>query len=183
MKYDPEKHHRRSVRLQGYDYAQTGAYFVTICTQNRECLFGEILDGSVQLNAAGQMIEIWWLKLNKKFQTVATDHYIVMPNHFHGIVGATPRGRPESNGQSHEGQPHGVAPTVGDIVNWYKTMTTNEYIRCVKKFGWSPFPGRLWQRNYYEHIIRDDDDLNRIREYIIYNPAKWDEDDDNPINW
>ena len=86
MKYDPNKHHRRSIRLKGYDYTQAGAYFVTICTQHRECFFGEIIDGAMQLNDAGQMVEKWWAELTHKFPSVETDEYIVMPNHFHGII-------------------------------------------------------------------------------------------------
>ena len=86
MRYDPQKHHRHSIRLKGYDYAQAGAYFVTLVTQNRECVFGEIVDGTMQLNDAGRMVEKWWLELNHKFPAVDTDEYTIMPNHFHGII-------------------------------------------------------------------------------------------------
>jgi len=86
MKYDPEKHHRRSVRLKGYDYAQSGAYFITVAAQDRTCLFGEIVDGGTRLNDAGAMVERWWFELNNKFRTVETDEFVIMPNHFHGIV-------------------------------------------------------------------------------------------------
>lgn len=186
--YNPDIHHRRSIRIRDYDYAQAGAYFITVCTQNQECVLGEIVDGIVRLNDAGLMIEKWWAELPNKFPTVQTDEYVVMPNHFHGIVfitttdvGATLRGRPKP------GQPHRVAPTknhnptVGNIVDWFKTMTTNEYIRGVKQHGWSPFPGKLWQRNYYEHIVRNDKELQRIRTYIASNPAQWADDENNPM--
>lgn len=110
-KYDPNVHHRCSMRLAGYDYSQKGWYFVTICTQDRRCMFGVIAGSRMDLNDAGLMIESWWKKLTGKFPIVRTDGYIVMPNHFHGIinVGAAPCGRPNVEGES--GQPHGVAPT------------------------------------------------------------------------
>ena len=86
MTYDPERHHRRSIRLKGYDYAQAGAYFVTVCAEGRECSFGTIIDGVMRLNDAGRMVERWWLELNNKYPTVDTDEYSVMPNHFHGVI-------------------------------------------------------------------------------------------------
>ena len=192
MKFDPDIHHRRSIRLNNYDYSQPGAYFVTVCTHNRQSLFGHIRENSRFLNEAGNMIDRWWRELSNKYPMIETDAYTIMPNHFHGIVAiiaatapcvcpdesgpdiawAAPRGRP--------GQPHRVAPTLGDMIDWFKTMTTNDYIRGVKQCRWPPFPGKLWQRNFYEHIIRDEQDLNSIREYVINNPAGWDKDNENP---
>jgi REP element-mobilizing transposase RayT len=178
------KHQRRSMRLSGYDYSQPGMYFVTICTQDRECLFGKIADGGLRLNEAGQMVEKWWAKLAEKFLSTETDEFVLMPNHLHGIiifgggdVGAAPCGRP---GETKTGHPHGGAPTVGDIIDWFKTMTTNDYIRGVKHGRWVPFSGKLWQRNYYEHVIRNEDDLRRIREYIQTNPLRGELDRENP---
>ena len=219
MKYDPFKHHRRSIRLRGYDYSQAGAYFVTICAQNREFLFGEIVDGEMQLNDAGTMIVRWWDELSNKFPTFDPDAFVVMPNHLHCIVvitdvGATLRGRPADGGgrpadgghpesasratieqgqPPQDGQPHRVAPTVaptdaptrptlGNIMDWFKTMTTNEYIRGVKQHGWKPFYKKVFQRNYYEHIVRNERELNAIREYIQNNPANWAMDMDNLKN-
>jgi len=107
-----------------------------------------------------------------------------MPNHFHGIiniVGVTLRDRPlPDNTNNKLGQSHRIAPTLGDIVNWFKTMTTNQYTHGVKQNGWHPFYGRLWQRNYYEHIIRNEDELNRFCQYIAENPANWQTDKENP---
>jgi REP element-mobilizing transposase RayT len=188
-KYDPNIYHRRSIRIPSYDYSQDGWYFVTICTQNRKCMFGEMVKNQMRLNNAGFMVKTWWQKVTNKFPLVQTDEYVVMPNHFHGIiniVGATPCGRPDvcgppisGNTDNELGQSRGIAPTLADIVNWFKTMTTNEYIRGVKEKYWIPFPGRLWQRNYYEHVIRNEDELNRFRHYIADNPANWQTDEEN----
>ncbi|MEK7993957.1 MAG: transposase [Planctomycetota bacterium] len=182
-KYDPNVHHRRSVRLAGYDYSQEGWYFITICTQDRRCMFGAIIGDRMQLNAAGLMVESWGRKLTDKFPVIQTDESIVMPNHFHGIinVGAAPCGRPDiDESDERSGQPHRVAPTLADLVNWFKTMTTNQYIHGVKREDWQPFDKKLWQRNYYEHIIRNEEELNRFRQYISDNPANWQTDEENP---
>jgi len=210
-KYDPNIHNRRSIRLGWYDYSQDGWYFVTMCTQNHACMFGNILNDQMRLNKGGVMVGTWWRKVGGKFPSVRTDEYIIMPNHFHGIVnivGAAPCGRPitgnnnaygqprDESGQPHgvaptmnnasvqhhgkSRQPRGVAPTLGDIVNWFKTMTTNQYIRGVKQNGWLPFGGKLWQRNYYEHIIRKEEELNHTRQYIAENPLNWRTDEENP---
>lgn len=188
MTYDPQRHHRRSVRLKGYDYTQPGSYFVTLCTQHRQCLFGEIWDDQMILNEIGQMVMRWWKELPHKFPSVATDAYALMPNHLHGIiilVGADlcvrpNRGvRPDSSIRFGEKGAHAGAP-LPRIVQWFKTMTTNEYLRGIKERGWPPFPGRLWQRNYYEHIIRNELELNDVRRYIQENPARWTTDENNP---
>jgi putative transposase len=141
------------------------------------------MDRRMHLNGAGQMIQSWWNRLSNKFPTIETDEFAVMPNHVHGViiiverdmvVGANPCVRPEL------GQTRGSAPTVGRIVQWFKTMTTNAYIRGVRQNGWEPFPGKLWQRNYYERIIRNERELNAVRRYIRDNPARWANDMENP---
>ncbi len=315
------KHHRRSIRLKGYDYARPGIYFVTICVQNRECLFGNVVQGEMQLNAAGEMVVRWFAQLENKFATVQCDASICMPNHVHFVVhnrgssvdgidvgadlrvcpvsnahqrllqpgrthgsaptgaiddgtgvgadlrvcpvsndhqrllqsgrthGSAPTGTnddgtgvgadlcvcpvsnahqrllqpgrthgsaptranddgtgvgadlrvcPVSNGHQRLLQPgrtHGSAPTganddrtgvgadlcvcpvpLSQIVQWFKTMTTNEYIRGIKQKDWPRFSGKLWQRNYWEHIVRDQSEWDRIRDYIHNNPAQWDQD-------
>ena len=105
MAFDPNIHHRRSIRLQGYDYSKSGAYFVTICTQNRACLFGDIIDGNIQLNNAGKMVNNWWNQLTHKYKNIELDKFIVMPNHLHGliIVGAGPRVCPDDKKGEHIG--------------------------------------------------------------------------------
>ncbi|MDF1500849.1 MAG: transposase [Anaerolineales bacterium] len=205
---------RRSIRLPGYDYSQPGAYFVTICTQGRACVFGEIVDGEMQLNAAGRMVKTVWDDIPTHYPGVDIDACVIMPNHIHGIivlVGAAPRGRPNigadgrpgvglggnpDSGRPHEagqpqgtgqpqgaGQPQGVAPTISlpDVVHRFKTMTTKRYADGVYQSGWTPFPGRLWQRGYYEHIIRNEESLGRIRAYIEANPLAWALDRENPM--
>ncbi len=297
MTFDPDIHRRRSIRLEGHDYSRPGLYFVTICVQSRLCLLGSIVDNQSLLNSAGNMIDRWWNKLSLKFTNVQLDKYIVMPNHFHGIieiknpagpdqrnqcentyqiegeyaiekqtehdqdkegahmgaplhVGVDPRVYPDSpysplpqhpvvpyrrGRPANAGRTHGSAPTVGvdprvypliprsflpsspsaclpnypdaclpsqsheqnqtwadtwvrpydtgkparlhKMMQWFKTMTTNEYIRNERLNGWQAFDRKLWQRNYYEHITRDDESLNKIREYIVNNPKNWKDDE------
>lgn len=190
MAYHPNIHHRKSIRLKGYDYSQAGLYFITICVQDRECLFGKIVDSEMILNDAGQMVENEWLKIQERFINVRLHEYVVMPNHFHAImeiVGATlvvaQNDNTVSDEHSHtseKGQPQGIAPTkpktVGDMVGAFQSIVTVEYIRGVKNLGWKPFNGKLWQRNYWEHIIRDEQSYERIAEYIISNPNNWVDD-------
>lgn len=191
-KYNPNIHKRRSIRLKGYDYSQAGLYFITICCQNRECRFGNVVNGKMQLNDAGTMVENEWLKLPERFNNVQLHEYVVMPNHFHvifEIVGATlvvalnDVGQPENqNGQpiNQHGQPQGFAPTkpktVGDMMGAFQSIVTVQYIRGVKQHGWKSFNGKLWQRNYWEHIVRNEQSYQRISEYIINNPKKWEND-------
>jgi len=175
-------HHRRSIRLKGYDYSQEGLYFITICVQGRACLFGEIENGKMVLNAAGKMVELEWLKLPERFKNIELHEYMVMPNHFHAILEIVENGMVNT-----KGQPQGIAPTtttptnvngktVGEMVGAFQSIVTVNYIRGVKSLRWEPFNGKLWQRNYWEHIIRDEQSYQRISEYIINNPAKWDDD-------
>jgi REP element-mobilizing transposase RayT len=250
MSYNPHIHHRRSIRLKGYDYSSAGLYFITICVKDRACLFGEIVRApllvaqktdaqktdtpTMILNDAGKMVESEWLKLPERFKNIELHEYVVMPNHFHAIleivtkiddatVGATlvvaqnetvvdavaqnnvadnavAQNDDPDNQQSdiscnqQKGQPQGIAPTatatttatttknivigktVGDMVGAFQSIVTVNYIRGVKTLGWKPFNGKLWQRNYWEHIIRDEQSYQRISNYIINNPAKWSDD-------
>ena len=280
MPYDPDKHQRHSIRLRGYDYRRAGAYFLTLCAQDRQRLFGEVRESEMHLNDAGRMVERWWHELNHKFPGVETDAFVVMPDHIHGIViiggtndtgtdpndpnainanaavgadlhirpqrndsdvndtstinanaavGADLHIRPQRNdddindvnindvnanahainvGRYAEPPLHvdsnvdinaingggyadpplhvdsnadsDVGASLSQIVQWLKIMTTNEYIRGVKRSGWMPFRKRIWQRDYYEHIIRDEVSLDRIRRYIRDNPAHWAENRRSP---
>ena len=152
---------------------------MTICAQNRKCLFGEIVNGKMVLNDAGRMVESVWNEIPKYYPGIDIDVCQIMPNHIHGIVvivGAGPCACPDT------GQPQGVAPTMSlsDVVHRFKTMTTKRYIDGVKQNGWPTFPGKLWQRGFYERIIRNENELNRIREYIVNNPIRWEFDRENP---
>ncbi|MGH8589991.1 MAG: transposase, partial [Gammaproteobacteria bacterium] len=239
--FDPERHHRRSIRLRGYDYTQAGAYFVTVVTQDRACLFGEALDGEMRLNDAGRMVAAEWDALCTRSINIDLDAFVVMPNHIHGVivvtgttgkigtdgsktatvgaplvgaqstmgdivdivgaplvgaqsttgtqttaatvgaplVGAQSTTRAQTTG-AQTGATTRLAPTLGKIVGAFKSLTTVAYTRGVTTQGWSPFPGRLWQRNYFEHIVRNEESLHRIRQYIADNPARWTDDPENP---
>lgn len=201
MNYNPNIHHRRSIRLRGYNYSQAGAYFVTICTQHRLCLFGEIVDRTMMLNVAGQMVETVWQELPHRFPQIVMDAFVVMPNHMHGIIVITDSDNPNripSDRAIPEPSPvraplvgahtlsdrtvHTHAKTLGKIVGTFKSITTHQYAIGVKQQNWTPFSGKLWLRNYYERIIRDEDGLNAVRQYIAQNPLRWAEDAENPIN-
>ena len=187
MRYDPNKHHRRSIRLKGYDYTRAGVYFVTIVTQNRACLFGHIVAGEVRLNAFGQVVAETWQWLATQYDYVELDEWVVMPNHLHGIIiitetgdgGGGSRTAPTVIGTTVPTVVAPDAPTVkrkplGRLIGAFKTVSTkriNEYRGT---------PGVVvWQRNYYEHIIRDERSLNRVREYIAANPLRWHLDREN----
>jgi putative transposase len=200
MNHDPNRHCRSSIRLKGYDYSQAGAYFVTVCAQEKKCLFGDIVDGEMHLNDAGKMARDVWDDLSIRYLSIETDAFVVMPNHIHGvivIVGAPLVGahssvdhdtknragtRPAPTQETKTVQSYRPVPTLGNIVGTFKSITTRLYTEGCRQKNWPPFYGRLWQRNYYEHIIRSEEEMDRIRTYIIENPAKWAEDEDNPAN-
>ena len=178
MSYDHKFHHRKSIRLPNYNYSQEGSYLITTCTQNRECLFGNVVDGEMRLNAAGQLIQLVWDEIPLFYPGVETDDFVIMPNHVHGIiniVGASPRACPIKSARDNEGRPQGAAPTLSlsDVVHRFKTMTTKRYIDAVKRDDWSCFDGRVWQRNYWERVIRNEIELNAFREYIGNNAMQW----------
>lgn len=227
MRYNPQIHQRKSIRLKGYDYTQAGLYFITICCQNRAHLFGKIRRGEppcspdlspnerspdvlpnerspdlspnerspdntpdnnaqMILNDAGKMVEKWYYELENKFHDIKCHEMVVMPNHFHCIIenvgttisaGADLRACPGINDDpdnnilgEHTGSP------LHRVVQWFKTMTTNHYIRGVKQNNWERFNGKIWQRNYWEHIIRTENDYQRIAQYIMNNPQNWNND-------
>ena len=227
---------RRSIRLQGYDYTQAGAYFVTICTQDRECLFGEVVAGEMVLNTYGRVVTTFWQRIPRHFAWVELDEWVVMPNHIHGIIVITGRGeasrqspdaeRHGSKGEAHfplEPIPGDASPLLGDsrqspdaerhgskgeahfplepipgdasplqrgdsrpagppsgslgaIVGNFKSVTTRRINRIRKTPG-----ARVWQRNYYERVIRNERELNAVRQYIHNNPGHWSEDRENPV--
>jgi REP element-mobilizing transposase RayT len=201
MTYDPSRHHRRSIRLKGYDYTSPGAYFVTICVRGGECLLGEVVDGKMQLNEWGRVVGYYWGRMPRHFPHVELDAWVVMPNHVHGIIVITdrPTGRgeaslttrslPESappgpvsspakpvSGDASPLRPTGASSgSLGAIVGNFKSVTTRRINRMRKTPGMP-----VWQRNYWEHIVRDGKSLNRIREYIRTNAARWADDQLHP---
>lgn len=196
VKFGPKIHHRRSIRLQGYDYSQAGGYFVTLVTWHREFLFGEIANGEMRLNKIGKIVEWEWLELSKRLPYVELGAHMVMPNHFHGIlfihenVGATRQGQTRPNpseGQLQsmipdgiDGSPlhHGPKPaSLGAIISQFKSRVT-KHIWKFPEFKETP----IWQRNYYEHILRNETDFQNKTDYIEANPMLWDKDDENPVN-
>jgi REP element-mobilizing transposase RayT len=173
--------HRRSLRLKGYDYTQAGAYFVTICTQNRTCLFGEVEDGAMRLNSAGELAVTVWNGMLERFPEIELDMFVVMPNHMHGIIvlsDCNSRGRDVADARGRAATR--AAPTVGDIVGAFKSLFTLRFVEGVKSKRWPAFNRRVWQRNYCEHVIRDERDLARVRRYIDENPPRWEFDLENP---
>jgi REP element-mobilizing transposase RayT len=203
-KFDPRKHHRpfdraqgrRSIRLPDYDYSQPGAYFVTIVTWHRECLFGEVVGGEMKLNKIGEIVRWEWLELPKRLGFIELGAFVVMPNHFHGIlifyetVGATRQGltdarsgsvsfpRLTTEGIDGSPLPHGPKPaSLGTIMAQFKSRLTKRLWKIPSLKG---IP--IWQRNYYEHIIRNEGDLQNKTDYIEANPMLWNQDDENPVN-
>jgi REP element-mobilizing transposase RayT len=176
MKFDPQKHHRRSIRLPEYDYTRPGGYFVTIAAYGRECLFGEVVGGEVVLNDMGRIAEECWRAIPEHFPNAELGVYVVMPNHLHGIIILHEHGRgtkfraPTATSEQFQKPVEGSIPT---IVRTYKAAVTRHVGRELDG-------GVVWQKNYYEHIIRNDEDANRIHRYIEANPAMWAEDKEIP---
>ena len=186
--YNREIHHRRSVRLKHYDYSTPGAYFLTVCTWNKECLLGEIVNGVIRLSPTGKIACDSWLKIPDYFNNVRLDEFVVMPNHIHGIIMLTQNDSlPSDHRRGLINQTptktnrewilmRNPKPTLGKIVRHYKARTSKLiHNRCQSEFR--------WHRNYYEQIIRDNGEMHRIRDYITGNPTRWMEDEENPIHF
>jgi len=198
IKFNPAIHHRRSIRLKGYDYSQNGLYFITICCQNRICRFGHIENKEMILNEYGEIAYNEWGKLAERFANFELDVFQIMPNHMHGIIVLNNKNASVGSGlapdptlrDKGDGQPQGIAPTndptsdptsdptiaptVSDIVGAYKSLVANGCLEIFKSKNKTM--GKLWQRDFYEHIIRNQQACIKISEYIINNPAKWNED-------
>jgi putative transposase len=178
MAYDPSIHHRRSIRLKGFDYTQPGAYFVTIVAHRRLPIFGEITGGVVQLNACGKIARAEWLRTSAIRCEIQLDEFVVMPDHFHAIVtivecGGGSVGARRRCAPTIEQFSNPIAGSIPTIVRGYKSAVTSR----INQLRGSP-GAPVWQRNYHEHIIRNADELSRIREYIRNNPAAWETDDE-----
>ena len=196
MKYDPTKHHRRSIRLKGYDYHNAGAYFVTICTKNRECVLDDPIVHSIVTDV--------WKALPSWFPTTELDEFIIMPNHVHfvvwnnagiplaGVQGAQNMGGGKQDGEKQDGgkprpyvipkpQKINTAPALGDVVGAFKSLVFKVYLDWIKVNDPSR-RAKFWKGNYYEHIIRNERELKAIRQYILDNPVNWNLDRDNLEN-
>ena len=163
--FEGQRRRKNRLRLEGYDYSDAGAYFVTVVTQGRVCLFGDVVDGEMRLNEAGEVVRQGWQSLAGRYGHVGLDAYVVMPNHLHGVVVLD-----DGGSESLE-----LRKPLGRLIGSFKTITTqrvNDILGTRDR--------RLWQRNFYEHVVRDEEDLDRIRDYIAGNPAGWDKDEENP---
>lgn len=173
---------RRSIRLSGFDYTTPAAYFVTICAHQRQCSFGDVVDGVMRVNGFGEIVREEWERSAEIRPELTIDAFVVMPNHFHGIVmidvGA--HGVRLLNANEHDNRAHVRAPlrppkSLGAFIAGFKSAATKR-INALRRTAGHP----VWQRNYYEHVIRDDRDLAAIRDYIAGNPARWLEDEYRP---
>ncbi len=163
---------RKKIRLKNYDYSDSGWYFVTICTQNRKCMLGDVVENKIRLNNLGKIIYENWCQIPNYYKNVDLDEFQIMPNHIHGII---------IIGRENRAPTLKRTPTLGQIIAYFKYEST-KCINNVVGVG-SSDPNdkfkKLFQRNYYEHIIRNEKELNKIRQYIKDNPINWDEDEDN----
>jgi putative transposase len=191
MEFDPEVHHRRSIRLREFDYSQPGAYFVTLCASNKECLFGQVVDGQMRMNAIGEIVHEEWFRSGRIRLEIELDAFVVMPNHIHGIVrivgahgvrpnvganGVCPIGDDIRPKEGERRSPLPMRPrSVASFVAGFKSATTRR-IRELR----ATMCRSVWQRNYYEHIVRNERELSQIREYIATNPLRWAFDRENP---
>jgi len=170
----PDIKQRRSIRLNDYDYSQEGAYFVTICTHRHKFLFGKIVDSAIQLNRLGNVVNKCWLEIPHHFPNAEVDAFVIMPNHIHGIVSIVDNCRGTACRAPTEKFGRPAPNSLPTIIRSFKSAVTKR-INSLRQT-----PGaRLWQRNYYEHVIRNETDLNDIRQYILDNPVKWDMDEEN----
>ena len=171
MPFDSQLHHRRSIRLEGYDYTQAGGYFVTLVTHKRLRLLGDILDDEVRLSAFGQIVVEEWQRTAEIRHEVVLDEFVVMPDHFHAvlfIVEVNLTGKVISVEEPEQTSLKRPPRSLGSLVAGFKAATTHR-INLLRKTPGEP----VWLRNYYEHILRDEHDLNRVRAYISANPARW----------
>ena len=166
-----DSHKRKSIRLRGYDYTRAGAYFVTICAHERACLFGKMVEDDIHLSGAGAIVQDEWLWTPVVRTDMHLDAFVIMPNHLHGIIVLDPEQGTARRAPTTERFGNPVARSLPTIVRAFKSASTREINRLRKTPG-----APVWQRGFYEHMIRDDRDLERIRSYIVNNPSRWSAD-------
>jgi putative transposase len=174
MECNQKPRYRRLNRLKDYDYSQLGAYFITICTKNRSCLFGEIDNDRMRLSSYGEIIRLSWFDLPQHYTNMELDVFVIMPNHIHGIIFLTDVGAGLKPAPT---VPAGHCHPLPEIIRGFKTFSSRKINELRNMSGTA-----LWQRNYYEHVIRRDESLEKIREYIETNPLRWALDKENPVN-
>lgn len=172
MPYNPQVHHRRSIRLKNYDYTQEGAYFITLCTKNKRCIFGDIKQGEIKLNLLGTIARDYWQEIPQHFPHINLDVFVIMPNHIHGILWIVQKIKPEEQPRSFGKMIPGSIPCV---IRSYKGAVTKKINQIWHQKGISS----VWQRNFYKHIHQNEQSLETIRNYIINNPLNWENDPDN----
>jgi putative transposase len=187
MPYDPKKHHRRSIRLRGHNYSGGGAYFITICVQDKQCMLGRVVDSRMALSECGQVVQDVWDMLPQRFPTLVLDAFQLMPNHQHAVLvipgtGLEPSLALATGAAVIQTGPQAVGtenstrtPSMGEVVGVFKSISTIA-VNCLEARAGR----RLLQENFFEHIIRRMDELEKIRDYIRQNPARWHEDPENP---
>jgi len=173
MPYNPDIHHRQAIRLKNYDYSQSGAYFITICTKQKQCIFGDIKNGQMRFNALGAIADKYWQEIPQHFPNIALDVYTIMPNHLHEILWII-----ESSENGNKNRKFGdiVVGSISSVVRSYKAIVSKKINQICHKKGLSV----VWQSRYHEKIIRDEKVLVNIRSYIMNNPLNWDMDEENP---
>ncbi|ACL03715.1 conserved hypothetical protein [Desulfatibacillum aliphaticivorans] len=179
-----KSYRRKSIRLKSYDYSRPGAYYITICTQNKACLLGQIINKRTVPSDAGKMVCKTWEEIPSRYQGVGLDAFVLMPNHIHGIIILKRKSSVHDCSQrgAESKRPQGDAEmSLSDVVQRFKSLTTRKYIDGVKQLGWPRFNEKFWQANYYEHVIRNEESFKSIREYIANNPAQWELDKYNPL--
>jgi putative transposase len=169
---------RRSLRLKGWDYSQSAAYFITLCVHNQACLLGAISKGKMQLSPAGSMITRIWLGMPEYNPGLVLDEYVVMPNHFHALLGLIDpnigRGQCPAPTGTQDLQVYSQRKlSVPDVVRKFKTLSITEFSSGVRDAGWPPHGRHLWQRGYFDRVVRNEQELESCREYIFNNPLSW----------
>jgi REP element-mobilizing transposase RayT len=183
MHFDPESPERKSIRLGGYDYSLAGAYFVTICTHARRCILGSVVAKSLELTSAGEIVRAVWNSLPQRFPRVVLDEFVIMPNHVHAVLGFVGEGlAPPAVSSAGTPTTTMTAPvalprnhSLPDVVGAFKSISTIQVNRLLQRKG-----APLWQRSFYEHIVRKGEDLRKIQQYILENPLNWALDAENP---
>ncbi|UCD35040.1 MAG: transposase [Nitrospiraceae bacterium] len=182
MIFNLSLHTRRAAQTDRRTLVQPGMYYITLCTQRRECLFGEIRQGKMKLNDAGAVVQKTWEELSSTCNSIWTDEFVIMPNHVHGIISVTAGAPPEPGGNGGARNTTPALITLPGIVYHFKSYTTARYRLGMALMNWPPLRGRLWMRNYHEGIISTEKELEAVRQFIRYNPLQWGRDRDNPAN-